>query len=659
MLLEMEPAATSTSSPPVPPTPGTQRPWLSLIVWAGVLICTALYILNSGGNPAAYQLQFNVTSDVRFKEETPRKAQLILVDPAGAAETLTDNRYASAFIDPRTAHRFDIPQSAPSRYFFAPAPPNHTVAITGISALAPAGRRTVQISLEGLVPHRQVEIVERKPDSLLIKTLPGPQIPTLELKLDPPPDFSAERPSLSSRIIPAVAFFSAAALLLLGVLRSGVLSRFHLGKVSSARAAQFGAAAALVLAMAVVSKFNAHPDEYLHFEAAKYFSTHWFSPALDDPAVEPSLSHYGVSYLQDLDAAYFLIGKFMALVPSWLASPEIAARLCCVLLFTVLAAWLIQRLPHSLAPAVLLISPQIWYVFSYVNGDAWALALSLVVTVQLAEKDSLLSRYLRADGWRTAWRGGLLFAALLALVVMAKRNYYLFLPFIGVVAFWRTFLWETEAPRLHLAKKWAVIVLAAAALYFPLRTGHAAINRFDGARLRIEQAEKFAAPKFTPSEIAAGEGAQRLNSRSRGVRFSELLIEHDWAAQSFQSFCGVYHWMSLSGPPEYYLVMGALYLALLAFLLAGICRLSRRDSLLAAVVLGLTLAVILASAYHSWTADFQPQGRYLFPIIPMIAFLFQRYRESLRSRVFNLLFACLFACSVYSFVFIGLKNIPK
>ena len=76
-------------------------------------------------------------------------------------------------------------------------------------------------------------------------------------------------------------------------------------------------------------------------------------------------------------------------------------------------------------------------------------------------------------------------------------------------------------------------------------------------------------------------------------------------------------------------------------------------------MLGLAVGVVLASAYQSWTADFQPQGRYLFPIIPMIAFLFHHYRESLRSRVFNLLFACLFACSVYSFVFIGLKNIPK
>lgn len=657
MLLEMEPAATGTSSPPLP-AEGKRRPRLALVTIAGAVACAALYVFGGGAGSAAYQLQFNVSSDVRFKEETPRTAQLILMYPSGAVETLTDNRYVSAFIDPRSAHRFDIPHPPPNRFFFAPAPPNHTVAITGISALAPAGRRTTQLSMEGLAPHRQVEIVERKPDSLLIKTLPGPQIPTLELRVDPPPDFSTERPSWVSRIVPGLALFGAAALLLLGVLRVGV-SRFRLGEISWTRAAQFGAVAALILAMAVVSKFNAHPDEYLHFEAAKYFSTHWLPPALDDPAIEPSFSHYGVSYLQDPDAAYLLIGKFMAVAASWLASPEIAARLGNVLLFTILTVWLIRRLPGSFAPAILLISPQIWYIFSYVNGDAWALALSLVMVVQLAEQDSLLSQYLRADGWRKAFRGGLVFAALLALLLFAKRNYYLFLPFVALVACWRTFLWKAEAPAMRVMKKWAVIALAAAALYVPLRTGHEAINRFDDARLRVEQAEKFAAPKFTPSEIAAGEGAQRLASRTRGVPYSDLFLKQKWAVQSFESFSGVYHWMSLSGPPEYYLVIGTLYLALLAFLVAGICRSSWRDALFAVAVLGLAVCVVLASAYQSWIADFQPQGRYLFPIIPMIAFLFYHCRESLRSRVFNLLFACLFACSVYSFVFIGLKNIPK
>jgi hypothetical protein len=283
----------------------------------------------------------------------------------------------------------------------------------------------------------------------------------------------------------------------------------------------------------------------------------------------------------------------------------------------------------------------------------------MLIVVQLAGEKSLLRRYLQAQHWSTSIQGGLWFSMLLTLLIMAKRNYYLFLPFVGLVATWMTLVWRGDATLLHLAKKWAVIVLLTAALYFPLRMAHEAINGFDIPRLQVEQAEKYAAPHFKPSEVAAGTGARRLVLRNQGVPFAELLTERGWLEESFQSFCGVYRWMNLKASEYYYLLMGLLYAALVMLLLWRIGRLSSRDALFAIAVLGIALSVVLISAYHSWTADYQPQGRYLFPILPMFAFLFHRYRESLRSPAFYLLFGSLFACSIYSFIFIGLRHIPK
>src|SRR5262249_49873332 len=153
-----------------------------------------------------------------------------------------------------------------------------------------------------------------------------------------------------------------------------------------------------------------------------------------------------------------------------------------------------------------------------------------------------------------------------------KRNYYLFIPFIGLVAFWQVFVWKRESNQFELAKKWLVILIATLAFYLPLRVGHEAINRFDRSHIRAEQAERFAAPYFKPSEIATGKGAQRLGLRNRGVTYWDLLVTYDWASQSFQSFCGVYQWMSLTGPREYYFVVGILYLGLLALFAERICR---------------------------------------------------------------------------------------
>ena len=411
--------------------------------------------------------------------------------------------------------------------------------------------------------------------------------------------------------------------------------------------------------MALLTKFNAHPDEYLHFETAAYFVHHWWPAALNDPVIAPTFSHYGFSYMSDLDASYFLMGKFVALFQGWLATPEIAARLFNVLLFVVLAIWISRRLEASLAPFVLLISPQIWYVFSYVNGDAWALFVAMLIVVQLADERSALHAYLESKSWSGSFQGALLFALLLALMIMAKRNYYLFLLFVAFVAGWTTLTQSGWPIRLRVMRRWVAVLLLAAGFYFPVRIAHEALNGFDIPRLQLEQAEKYAAPHFKPSEIAAGTGAGNLVLRKRGVPFAELFTERGWLLESFQSFSGVYRWMSLKGSDYYYLLMWLLYAALLVFLLMRVARLSWRDALFTTAALATACLVVLGSAYSSWTADYQPQGRYLFPILPMFAFLFHRYRDALRSRAFYLLFGCLFACSIYSFIFTALRNIPK
>jgi hypothetical protein len=159
--------------------------------------------------------------------------------------------------------------------------------------------------------------------------------------------------------------------------------------------------------------------------------------------------------------------------------------------------------------------------------------------------------------------------------------------------------------------------------------------------------------------VAGGTGAARLVLRKQGVPFAALFTERGWLAESFQSFCGVYRWMSLKDSDYYYLLMGLLYATLAALLLVRMARLSWHDAFFTAGVAATAGLVVVMSAYSSWTADYQPQGRYLFPILPMFAFLFHRYRDALRSRAFYLLFGCLFAGSIYSFIFTALRNIPK
>ena len=53
----------------------------------------------------------------------------------------------------------------------------------------------------------------------------------------------------------------------------------------------------LIISMATISRFNAHPDEYVQAEAVTYYKSHWLPPAINDPAIRNNFSVYGHSRL--------------------------------------------------------------------------------------------------------------------------------------------------------------------------------------------------------------------------------------------------------------------------------------------------------------------------------------------------------------------------
>jgi hypothetical protein len=653
MLSEVAAPAVYATAAPVKSATASRHFWWVVISGAIALLVAGAHFFQALHAARDLQVEIEVVSPVPFHEETPRVANLVVQRTDGAYDNIEARCYASAFLDRRSTFRFPLPHLRASQFLFSPATGEALVAIRSVVVRAGNSKEVTRVPLESLEAVQQVEVLERNSERIVLKTHGGDRAPLVRFavaSLPQPPDGIGLMRLWLETVVLFVVFGG------ISFLPMRAWPRFE--SFPFRAAIPFFAVAVLALCMALLSRFNAHPDEYLHFETARYFVAHLLPPALDDPAAAPSFGHYGVSYLQDLDTSYFLMGKFIAAL-AWFETPEIAARLFNVILFVLVAVYVLMRLRGSLAAAVLLISPQIWYVFSYVNGDAWALAVALVAAVQLATEDSGLSQYLRAADWRTRAGGGLAFAGVLVLLLMAKRNYYLFLPFIGLVAVWRTFVWERSVPRSRLAAKWALIFLTALLLYAPARLVQAAVNRFELPRLRTEQAEKFAAPGYRPSEIAAGKGAPRIALRKQGVPFTDLFTRYHWAKSSFESFCGVYHWMSLRGPGYYYAVMAALYTALLITIGLPFRKLPWPDALFVAAVLCAAAAVVLISAYSSWTADFQPQGRYLFPILPMLAFVLHRYRETLPSRALHLLFTGLFAASVISFVFIGLRAIPQ
>lgn len=479
---------------------------------------------------------------------------------------------------------------------------------------------------------------------------------------------------------------------------------------------------ALVLAvlMAWISAFNAHPDELHHARAADYYRTHWLPPKFGDPDAVPSYSNYGSSYLHERDIVYLLAGKWSVVVAPLVGDTDLSYRLFNLALFAAIIFAFIRKPEARLLIIPLILSAQIWYVFSYFNGDAFALAVALFTAYQITGRESVFNAALNSNT-RLRQLGGVLFLGLgFGLLLLAKRNYYVFLTFLiayvvlrevglraslgvamgtligigwyfrvpGEVAWW---LYAGAAmavvaliildvrPRFSnvaFRRQVGMLIAAAAfgmAMFLPrVAFDNLVVQNPANQLSSIEAAQEiFAADGFKPSQMASGGGSLELHIRERGVPyltmlFGEQLVRSDpfymqrqWLWRSFQTMTGVYDYVRIASSTRFYVVIGMVYLAFFVSLAYGAWR-SRDTNVRHALTIAAVYSgfVVLISSLHSWTSDFQPQGRYLFPAFVMYGVAMKDMRGRLPAAAV-LVAALAFVLAAYSFCFAGLSLIPK
>ena len=418
-------------------------------------------------------------------------------------------------------------------------------------------------------------------------------------------------------------------------------------------ALQITLSAVLVYVMAVSSPGNAHPDEIYHLAAARYFRTHWLPPAVGAPDTESSYSGYGFSYLNEADIVYWVFGKAAAMGALVGIGTGLAMRGVQVLLYLGLAAWMIFR-SRQFTPALgfLLLTPQVWYVFSYINGDALPFTLLTVVLVELAWPDSGARRFLNGTEARPT-PGVLVVGALLGLLALSKLNYLVSFGFVGWAIWWLR----------SGIRRWARLALLtsiAALVALPWLGYHGWVNHWETGKRVADYSEMLAAPEMKPSAQASSSSFPFRALRTKGVSLWDVLVTLGWVGISFRSFCGLYGWMSVVADPWVYQIFGGLYAVLLTILVVPSLRPGspRAWLLLAGVAVCATL-VLAQSAYRSWVYDFQAQGRYLFPILPML-FFYWRQCEARALRVPALLVTALVGLhALLSFTLVGLGALAR
>ncbi len=431
----------------------------------------------------------------------------------------------------------------------------------------------------------------------------------------------------------------------------------------------------LSASMALVSNYNRHPDEPNHLSAALFYTNHFLPPVIGDPAVRESYSVWGVSYLNYHWAEYFFAGKFVFLVSPLLRDPVTAARSFNVFLFASLAGlfFIHSRDDNTefIIPCFLLITPQIWYIFGYSNNDAFALFVSLLITHQIAYSKSWLREFLQSDTLMSKLRGGILSGTLIGLLLICKPNYWVFLMFAA--------LWMLVSFPLNTlsVKKYALMALVAASIcafrvgldiYVNNETNFAGasyINYFfggfeQGKGKLLAYQDEIAEYEFKPSTLENDLPNSRaeVKLRAKGTTLVEMFTKWKWHKLAFESFVGGYGYMNLWASKGYYYAMLILYFLFGAYLVSMIILSKNREAItqLGLFILG-AVTTVLISVYLSWNYAFQPQGRYLFPVIAMLGLLVHANRHILHGFVVNAFLVAAFCLSAYSFIFVALAKI--
>jgi hypothetical protein len=413
---------------------------------------------------------------------------------------------------------------------------------------------------------------------------------------------------------------------------------------------------ALIMVMAGISRYNQHPDEFVHIYAAEYYQDHILPPHVGSPEIRHTYSPYGYSRLDNGEIVYLFAGKFLQLLGPLHIPSYLALRYFNVLLFSVLCFLALHKQAFRILLLPVLISPQVWYIFSYFNSEAFSFFIIILAAYQLVVQESMFNRIL-SEGFlgKNIFRMvGISF--LFGLMLLSKMNFYFFIVFCFLYLIWKFVFKEIVFTKMILYRLF-VIAFAGMMLVGIVKAGDISVNGFNkGAK--IEQYREESASLIYKPSTPLNKKHSFLQMKDRGATLRSLFTLDHWGGKSFESSFGVYGYTSVLGSFSYYTIVRLIGEALLALVVfSTIFKGGLKGNTLLIITLFCSFSLIGALIYRSWADDFQAQGRYFLPIVAMLSVLIFHNRKYFIASAFNLLLISMFLVSTYSFIFVGLYGI--
>lgn len=611
--------------------------------------------------------------DVAMSASVDSTAQVYYNLGQGLNEKLSQ-RMRTAIQENYRKYRFKLPNKTIYDLRFDPLTTAGKVRIGDMKVTDAFGNLLRDIPLHQLVPLNQIMSINTRADGIEIVVSENANDPQIALPMKEALNFEGKLPFPMRQWLMAImeelALSVLTAFLLVWGYRKKWGNRFLEGLESpffqeKMPLLYLGSAFGLILAMGFISGLDVNPDEWNgHIKAAAYYIENWLPPAVDDPRIVSSISVFGISYLFHIDPYYFLAVKASKILSDIVLDFYLRLRLANALLFLSLVLVVVTQMKRlKWIVLFLVISPQVWYVCSYFNNDAFPLFIAMILAIQVVDPESFLNRYLSSPTIGHRSGGVILVGILIGLLFCSKLNYRLYIAFLIFVALWGI-LFEASVPqRIVQLKKWIFLFIVALLVYLPIYGYDQYVNDFKKNEKIFNAIERHAAPQFKISKLQKDLSSTLpgLRLKDKGVSLQKIFLQSsDWRDLSFKSFFGLYGYMDLVSDEYYYqvvtYVLGVFFVLVLYYVAFN---LPVRDWVFILIVFLFAGLVVGQSLYHSWINDYQPQGRYLFPILPMFMVGLARLPASFRTRIIPLFSLVFFILSVWSFLLTGLKMIPK
>ena len=377
-------------------------------------------------------------------------------------------------------------------------------------------------------------------------------------------------------------------------------------------------------------------DEGMHMDIARFIYEHGQLPRGDDPEIRNPV--WGISYAFSPIFSFMVSSVFMKLADLYGMAEDgllAAARFVSVLsgtgaaLFAALAARYLfserSRMRYAF-PAAFALFPEMLYLCSYVNCDAFALMTCSMI----------LLAWVRGAKMRWRIRDCVFLAVSLGLCALSYYNAYGYI-LMSVPLFFIS-CGKCGRTRGDTSRRALIIVLLTFSIAGWWFVRNAVIYRGDilGRASLRKAAELYAAEGYRPSD--------RLTPKEQGLGILEFFTQTDFLKETLTSFVGRFSNFTL----QLKMSLTKACLLLIGIGLFGNVRLpltasrekrsSREEAktlsglqmemyLQLTMLLAMLIPVVL-SVIYSYGNDYQPQGRYIMPcLLPLMFFVSQGLDE--------------------------------